>query len=141
MKTILKKNILKASLFLLISFGMTTPSYAENMSGLDTPNMRDMIAQMNKMQECLMQVDENELLNYQSESNQLENELNTLCKQGKREEAQSKAVAFGKKITNSKAFKTIQSCTKDMEKNQFMPSPPSFDELEKYNICDQLNKQ
>lgn len=141
MKTIFKKNIIKTSLFLVISFGFTAPSYAENMSGLNTPNMRDMITQMNKMQKCLLQVDENALLRYQSESNQLENELNTLCKQNKRQEAQVKAVAFGKKLISSKAFKTIKTCTEDMEKNKFMPATPNFNNLEKHNICDQLNQQ
>lgn len=141
MQTIMQKNRLKASLLFLISLAISNPSFAENMIGLDTTNMREMIAQRDKMQACLTQVDEIEILNYQSETYKIQNELNTLCKNGKREAAQAKAIRFGKKLINSDTFKIIKSCTKNMEKYRFMPVTPNFNDLENHNICDQHNKK
>ena len=133
------KALLKTSLFFIITFGITPPSYAENMSGLDTPNMREMIAQMNQMQECLMHIDEIALLKYQTKLSDISNELNDLCRIGKHDEAQNKAIAFSQKMANSKTAMQAHSCTNEMEQRNFMPVPPNFIDLKNHNICDVIS--
>lgn len=120
----------------MITIGIASPSYAENMSGLDTPNMRGMIAQMNKMQECLMDIDEIALLKYQTKLSDIGNELTDLCRLKKYDEAQNKAVVFSQKMANSKTAMQAHSCTQKMEQLNFMPIPPNFVDLKSHNICD-----
>ena len=126
---------------LLLTLTISNTASAENMSGMDGMNMQQMMAQMNKMQQCLMQVDEMELLGYQNKISKLEPEIRSLCKNGKRDEAQQKAIAFGKEIASSNAIKTIQACTKNMQESAFMPTLPDFDNLGDRHICDELPKE
>ncbi|MDG6773285.1 hypothetical protein QCB45_02990 [Thiomicrorhabdus sp. ZW0627] len=115
---------------------------AENMSSLDNAHMQQMVHQMNKMQQCLQEIDEIELQKNQAHLNQIENELRDLCGAGKREEAQEKALEFSKEMQNSKTFTRIQACSKEMQQQGFMPKFPTLelDEQGKStgHICDQL---
>ncbi|MDX1346997.1 MAG: hypothetical protein R3189_01975 [Thiomicrorhabdus chilensis] len=130
------------TLFLTTLFAALMPAYAENMSSMNSQGMQQMMMQMQKMQQCLQQVDENELRAYENQINQLETELKALCQAGKRDEAQSKAVEFGKQINQSKAFQQIQKCTQEMQDNDFMPSFPTLKTDEKGqpqgHICDEF---
>jgi len=119
---------------------IATSATADTMSEMEGMNMQQMMAQMNKMQQCLMQVDETELRNYESRIYKLEPELKSLCQAGKRDEAQQKAIKFGKEIASSNAIKTIQACTENMQKNSFMPTLPDFDNLGDRHICEELPK-
>lgn len=125
---------------LLVTFSISTAASAQNMSGMDGMNMQQMMAQMNKMQQCLMQVDEATLRDYERRIYKLEPELKALCKAGKRDEAQQKAIKFGKEVASSDAVKTIQACTKNMQINAFMPTLPDFDNLGDRHICEELPK-
>lgn len=131
------RTLLFTALFANLSF-----AYAENMSSMDNQGMQQMMKQMQKMQQCLQQVDENELRSYEAQINQLETELKALCQAGKRDEAQNKALEFGKQVEQSKAFKQIQKCTQEMQNNAFMPTFPTLktDESGKAqgHICDEL---
>jgi len=119
-------------------FALTSPVSADNMSGMQGMNMQQMMAQMEKMQQCLMQVDEAELRQYEARISKLEPELRALCKAEKRDEAQKIAIKFGKEIAQSNTVKVLQSCTKDMQANSFMPQLPDFDNLGDRHICDEL---
>jgi len=125
---------------LFVTLSIATAASAQNMSGMDGMNMQQMMVQMNKMQQCLMQVDESTLRDYERRIYKLDPELKTLCKAGKRDEAQQKAIKFGKEVARSDAFKTIQACTKNMQANAFMPALPDFDNLDKLHICEELPK-
>lgn len=131
------KKIIKNTLILAL-IGLGTNAYAEEIVNMKGKNMQQMMAQMQKMQKCLQEVDETELRQYESKIYTLEPELTALCHQGKREEAQSKAIAFGKEIASSNSIKTITLCTKDMQLNGFMPKIPDFDHLGDRHICDEL---
>ena len=67
--------------------------------------------------------------------------LKSLCQQGKRDEAQRKAIEFSKEVLNSPSIQTIKECTKNMQMNGFTPEIPDFEDLENRHICDELNKQ
>lgn len=125
---------------LIFTLAISSSVQAANMSSMEGMNMQQMMAQMQKMQQCLLKVDEAELRHYESRVSKLEVELRALCQAGDREQAQEKAIAFGKEITSSKAFKTIESCTKDMQINAFMPKVPDFDNLGDRHICNELTR-
>lgn len=108
---------------LLIGLSLQT-ARAENMSPMDTPQMQNMIQQMNKMQQCLQEVDEMELHRYEEKINALEIELRRLCKAGKDAEAQQKAVAFARELNASKIFQQIEACSAEMRHSGFMPPAP-----------------
>ena len=74
-------------------------------------------------------MDESELRQYETDIAKLESELKQLCKDGKRDLAQEKAVAFGKRAAQSNAIQTIHNCTKNMQKNAFMPTLPDYSDM------------
>ena len=132
------KPLLTILTMFFLTLTLSSPASAQNMSSMDGMNMQQMMAQMQKMQQCLMQVDEAELRQYEMQINKLKPELTALCQQNKRDEAQEKAITFGKQIASSNAVKTIQACTKNMQANAFMPALPDFDNLGDRHICDEL---
>ena len=132
MKTIL--------LTLLVFPFLLTSTYASNMSNLEGMNMQQMIQQMKTMQTCLLQVDESELRQYEADIAKLESQLKQLCKDGKRDLAQETAVSFGKRAAQSNAIQTIHSCTKNMQKNAFMPTLPDYSDMKNKHVCDALTK-
>lgn len=133
------KALVKSSL-ILIAIGFMTSTHAEEMANMNGMNMQQMMVQMQKMQQCLQQVDEAELRQYEARINQLQPELKSLCQQGKRDEAQQKAIAFGKEIADSESIKIIKACTKNMQTNGFMPAMPDFDDLKDRHVCDEAVK-
>jgi len=132
MKTIL--------LTLLVSPFLVTGSYASNMSNVEGMNMQQMMQQMKSMQTCLLQVDESELRQYEADIAKLESELQHLCKEGKRDLAQETAISFGKRAAQSNAIQTIHNCTKNMQKNAFMPTLPDYSDMKNQHVCDELTK-
>lgn len=132
------KTILKAILVSLAFSGNVYAEHMANMPNMQGKNMQQMIQQMQKMQKCLLQVDENQLRQYEQEIAMLDAEIRSLCQQGNRDLAQQKALAFGKRFSESESFKIIQACTKDMQANGFMPTMPQFDNLEGRHVCDDL---
>ena len=133
------KTILLTLLFspLLIT---STSSHASNMSNTEGMNMQQMMQQMKSMQQCLLQVDESELRQYEVDIVQLESELQQLCKEGKRDLAQETAISFGKRATQSNAIQTIHNCTINMQKNAFMPTLPDYSDMENQHVCDEIAK-
>jgi len=132
MKTIL--------LTLLVYPFVVTGSYASNMSNVEGMNMQQMMQQMKTMQTCLLQVDESELRQYEADIAKLESELQQLCKEEKRDTAQETTISFDKRTTQSNAIQTIHSCTKNMQKNAFMPTLPDYSDMKERHICDELTK-
>lgn len=124
---------------LLLTLAVSVNASDHNIAETGGINMHQMAAQMQKMQQCLMQVDESELRRYENKINKLQPELKQLCKVGKRDEAQKKAIVFGKEVAASDAIKVVQECTKNMQLNAFMPTLPDFDNLGDRHVCDEIN--
>lgn len=110
------------------------------MSNLEGMNMQQMMQQMKTMQTCLLQVDESELRQYEADIAKLESQLKQLCKDGKRDLAQETAISFGKRVAQSKTIQTIHSCTKNMQKNAFMPTLPDYSDMKSQHVCDAITK-
>jgi hypothetical protein len=90
-------------------------SLAQNYQGMNEADMQKMMQQMEKMQSCMEKVDTDRLKALEQKSRQMETEIKSLCANGKRDEAQKKALSFGKEISNDRTMKTIQKCGEMMK--------------------------
>ena len=110
---------------------------AQNYQGMNEEDMQKMMQQMEKMQSCMEKVDTDRLKALEQKSRQMETEIKSLCDSGKRDEAQKKALSFGKEIANDRTMKTIQKCGEMMK--DIMPEI-TFKGLDKdsmdRHICD-----
>ena len=114
-------------------------SLAQNYQGMNEADMQKMMQQMEKMQSCMEDVDTDRLKALEQKSRQMETEIKSLCADGKRDEAQKKALSFGKEISNDRTMKTIQKCGEMMK--DIMPEI-TFQGLDTdskdRHVCDQL---
>lgn len=100
-------------------------------------DMQRMMQRADAMQRCFSQVDQSALEKLANDAKAIEKELKALCKEGKRDEAMDKAVAFARQVSNSKDLKTIRRCG-DMAQ-QFMPRTIFEDyaqEKSQEHVCD-----
>ncbi|MEN8188779.1 MAG: hypothetical protein ABFS19_02950 [Thermodesulfobacteriota bacterium] len=77
------------------------------MTGGDMGKMMELVE---KMQRCMEKIDKTRLTAIQQESEQFQNELKGLCKGGKRDKAQEKAVAYGEKMMKDSTVIQMQKC-------------------------------
>ena len=125
------------TIFLLIF--MPLLAFAQNYPGMNEADMQKMMQQMEKMQSCMKNVDQQKLKQIEQRSRQMEAEIKSLCANGKRGEAQKNAISFGKEMANDPTLKTMMKCGEDMK--GIMPEM-SFDDLDKESsdvqVCDSL---
>jgi len=88
---------------------------AQNYQGMSEADMQKMMQQMEKMQTCMEDIDTDRLKALEQKSRQMEAEVKSLCAKGKRDEAQQKALSFGKEISNDRTMKTIRKCGETMK--------------------------
>lgn len=83
--------------------------------GMSDADMQKMMQGMNAMQECMAKVDMAAMERIGEEGKKMEAEINALCKAGKRDEAQDKAMAFGMKIAKDPDMQAMGECSKKMQ--------------------------
>ena len=95
---------------------------------------------MGKMQEamaCIKNIDRSALDGLKEEGEKMEAEVGALCKNGKRDEAQDKAMAYSKEMMNRPELMKMRECGKMMA--GMMPEMP-FEHIEEEtknsHICD-----
>ena len=108
----------------------------QNMSEAD---MQKMMAQMEKAQACMADVDQSELKKFEARANQMEARVKELCASGKRDAAEQEAMAFGREVSADPAMKKMQECGKLMQ--GAMPGMPgsaaqAAEEHKDSHICD-----
>lgn len=124
-------------IFVMLLLFIPMPVLAQNYQGMGEGNMEMMMQNMEKMQECMDNVDEAEMEKIQQRAEEMDAEIRSLCQAGKRQAAQSKAVAFGKEMSKNPSVKHMQKCSKMME--GFMPQNPYMDpdrDYSKQHVCD-----
>ena len=112
-------------------------SFAQNYQGMNEADMEKMMQQMQKVESCMENVDQSKLKALEQSSRQMQEEVESLCASGKRDQAQKKAISFGKKVASDPAVKTMKKCGEMMK--GMMPKM-SFPDLEKdyssRHVCD-----
>ena len=125
------------TIFLLMF--MPIVAFAQNYPGMNEADMQRMMQQMEKMQSCMEKVDQNKLKQIEQRSRQMEAEMKSLCADGKRDEAQKKAISFGKEMANDPTLKTMMKCGENMK--GIMPEMSFEDLVEESSdvqVCDSL---
>jgi hypothetical protein len=85
---------------------------AQNYQGM---NEQEMMQRIQKMQTCMQDVDQKKLQELEERAQVVEAQLQALCDEGKRHEAQAKALAFDKEFNSDPNLQTVKKCTKLME--------------------------
>ena len=84
--------------------------YAQNQGQMNQGNMQDMMKVMQQVQECMAQIDQNDLNELQVSAEKFKKEIDGLCGQGKRDDAQNKAMAYAKKMMNDPSLQQMKKC-------------------------------
>ena len=130
----MKKLFVTVLLFLPVTAG------AQDMN---QQNMQNMMAEMQKLGACMQSIDQQELEALGSNADRFEADMKVLCKDGKRDEAQEKAMVFSKKMMNSSAIKDLHKCTEKVSASVrgMMPNMNPDEMIKDYSnhhICDEI---
>ncbi len=125
----MKNPLLLLSLILLNPVAVI----AQNFPGMPQMDMQ----KLQQMQECMQQVDQTQLQAIEKQQQQFDTEIRALCKNGKRDQAQQKAIAYAKKMMNNPAIKAMQKCG-EIARGMMpeMPVTRMEKELESQHVCD-----
>lgn len=122
-----------ASLLLFTSMG----AVAQNYQGMNEADMQKMMAQMQQMESCMENVDQEQLKALEQRANKFETEVKSLCASGKRDEAQQKAMLFGKEMAADPVVQTMSKCG-EMAKGMMPPMPfgDQQEDTSDQHVCD-----
>ncbi len=135
------KKILFSVLFVM--FACVTSAQGQSRGqGMGEADMQNLMQMMQKMQECMAKVDQQELERLGAEADTMEAELKELCAEGKRDKAQKTAIAYSKKIMNNPALKQMQECgemTKGLiPQEEQEPSLAEEFDFSNRHVCDDM---
>lgn len=129
-------------LFPTVVFSQMQPGMPPNMPmdmEMIQRNMQKM--DMGKMQEtmaCMKNVDRSLLEGLKEEGEKIKAEIVSLCKSGKRDEAQDKAIAYGKEMMSKPGLMKMRDCGKMMAGMMLgMPSEHIEEETKNSHVCDE----
>ena len=137
----MKKLICLLVLFPVVVFAQEQPGVPPNLR-MDMEKMKRNMQQMDmgKMQQamaCMKNVDRSALERLKGEGRKMEAEIGALCKNGERDEAQNKAMAYAKEMMGRPEIIKIRECSKMMA--GMMPQM-SFERIEEKaknsHVCD-----
>jgi hypothetical protein len=111
--------------------------------GMNQENIQKMMEGMAAMKNCMANVDQSEMQKYQANAMALQNEVKTLCDNGKRDEAMSRAIKFGKESMGNPALQEMQKCGQGMQ--GMMPqmssqTTPSNSNDKPTHVCDSIGQ-
>lgn len=115
---------------------MPVVTFAQQPS-MNEQDMQKMMEQAQKMQACMQGIDQKELQRLEQSSHQMETEIKALCADGKRQEAENKALAYGMEIAKDPTVKTMRQCGEMMK--GVMPQMPFVNQdatSSSKHICD-----
>jgi hypothetical protein len=111
----------------------STAAIAQSYPGMNEANMQ----KLQKMQACMSKVDQGQMKALERRQKQFDAEMKALCRSGKREKAQEKAMLYAKEMMKNPTIRTVRECSKIMK--GMMPEMP-FSNLEEKpsdkNVCD-----
>lgn len=102
------------------------------------PKMQQMLEKIQAMQNCMKNVDKSALKALEQQAKQFSAEVKQLCAVGQRDEAQQRAIGFGREIAANKAMQLTKKCSEGL--NGLAPDlavAESYAESDKpRHICD-----
>lgn len=128
---------LKMKLWMSILLLIPASALAQDFRNMSESDMAAMMQQVQQMQSCIAKVDQGELKALEKRSQQLSGEVKSLCADGSRDQAQAKALSFGKDVARSPAMKTMTECGEMLK--DVMPKLPFADaDSSDQHVCDTL---
>jgi hypothetical protein len=106
--------------------------------GMSEEQMQQMMEQAQKIQECMAKIDQSAMDAFAAKAEKMHKDMEALCAAGKRDQAQSIAITYGKEISASKEMKGIKKCS-EMATGmmQQMPMMQNLDkDYDKRHVCD-----
>jgi len=123
-----------ASILLLL---MPMVTVAQNYQGMNEEDMQKMTQQMQKMKACMQNVDQSKMKVLEQRSYQMQAKVKSLCANGKRDEAQEKAISHGMELAKDPTMQAMRKCGEMMKGT--MPMMPFMDQDKDYSshhVCD-----
>ena len=116
---------------------------AQQPPPMNMEEMEAMMKQMEKVTACLEGINKQDLHQMERETDKFMQEMQSLCSSGKRDVAQSKAIAFGQTMSDNKVIKEIHRCNNlvDASMKQFMPPDMFVEPIGDYSnshVCDEF---
>lgn len=93
-------------LFLVTPFSL----FAQNPLGINEGSLQNLNQSLQHLQSCMTGIDPTALLSIQKEAQQLKREIDTLCRNKKRHEAQAKAIASSKALMTNPVIQKFKQC-------------------------------
>ena len=113
---------------------------AQGYPGMTEGDMQNMMQQMQKMQACMQEINQARLQEFEQQAKKAEAEISTLCANGKRDEAQRKAMEFGRQVATDPDMQKMVECGKMMSSaTPMMPymAQASEPDSSATHVCDQ----
>lgn len=90
---------------------LTAVSGAASAQVLDSGQLQNLLNQAEDIEACMSRLDESATQALRVRSERVTAEIQTLCKAGKREQAQALALSFGREMADSPAMANLQECS------------------------------
>ena len=124
-------------LFPVVVFAQEQPGMPMDMEKMQR-NMQQMdMGKIQKAMACMKNIDRSALEGLKEKGEKMKAEVDSLCKNGKRDEAQDKAMAYGKEMMSRPELMKMRECGKMMA--GMLPKMP-FEDLEEMgkdrHVCD-----
>ena len=127
---------MKISVIILLLL-MPVVTVAQNSHNMSEEDIQKMMQQAQKMQSCMQNIDQAKLKAIDQRSSQIMANLDSLCASGKRDEAQEKAISYGKEMAKDPTMQAMRKCGEMMK--GMMPKTPLMDldkDLSSQHVCD-----
>ena len=118
------------------------PGYgiAQDYPGMSERDMQGMMESMQKMQDCMANIDQSRMQALEQRAKQMENEIRSLCDKGERAAAQKRAMAYSREMANDPDLQTMRKCGEMMQ--GVMPAIPVMEPAEQSetaggHVCDE----
>ncbi|MDT8451525.1 MAG: hypothetical protein RQ936_02125 [Gammaproteobacteria bacterium] len=125
----------------VIALSLLLPAiaFAQEMPSLNQADVENMMKNLKGMESCMQNIDEKKLDELKRGAEQVESEVDDLCRAGKRSQAQTKAISYGKEMENDPTMKAMMKCIEPMKgMMKSIPMMP-FDEVienSDTHVCD-----
>jgi len=97
-------------------------------------NMEAMMQEMQTIQVCMAKVDFNALSALQEKAFSVQKNIETMCQQGQRDQAQQKAISFSKEVMSTPAIVQLKGCSKGTVMEKMMEV--RVNDFTKTHVCD-----
>ncbi|MCK5002774.1 MAG: hypothetical protein KAS57_07095 [Gammaproteobacteria bacterium] len=122
-----------------LSLLLPAVAFAQNSLDMNSVDMQNIMKHIGEMESCMQAIDETKMNEIRDNSIHMEAEISALCKDGKRSQAQEKAVSYGKKMMNDATMKAMIKCSEPMKGIMRATPIVPFDanaEIQDKHVCD-----